>query len=189
MHVVYLKNAEAAKLAATLRAVVSSDSSALPQTQSGTSGGSVQSGQQGGGKDGGLGSGQQGADQQSEKFGNANSGGGGGGAGWIQADTSTNTLIITAPDAVYRNLRNVIDMLDAPRPGVHRIADRRSQCRQCRPVRRAVGLSLTGDSASKYRTGVIQNFTTAGGASLAWPGHGGRAQSRLRPVDRRVPPD
>ena len=48
VHVVYLKNADATKLAQTLRAVVSSDTS-LPPTQQGTSGGSVQSGAQGGG--------------------------------------------------------------------------------------------------------------------------------------------
>jgi general secretion pathway protein D len=167
VHVVYLKNAEAAKLAATLRAVVSSDSSALPQTQSGTSGGSVQSGQQGGGKDGGLGANQSGMGQQSEKFGNSGSGGGGAGAGWIQADTSTNTLIITAPDAVYRNLRNVIDMLDARRAQVY-IESLIVEVNADNAAQFGVQWAgLTGDSNSKYRTGVIQNFSTAGGASLA----------------------
>jgi general secretion pathway protein D len=36
----------------------------------------------------------------------------------IQADTATNTLIIIAPDAVYRNLRAVIDKLDMRRAQV-----------------------------------------------------------------------
>jgi len=165
VHVVYLKNAEAAKLAATLRAVVSSDSSALPQTQQGTSGGSVQTGQQGG-KDGGMGGGQSNSlNQQSEKFGNA--GGGGGGAGWIQADVSTNTLIITAPDAVYRNLRNVIDMLDARRAQVY-IESLIVEVNADKAAQFGVQWAgLTGNSGSRYRTGVIQNFGTAGSASLA----------------------
>jgi general secretion pathway protein D len=40
------------------------------------------------------------------------------GGAQIQADPSTNTLIITAPDAVYRNLRRVIDLLDVRRAQV-----------------------------------------------------------------------
>ncbi len=37
----------------------------------------------------------------------------------IQADAPTNSLIITASDAVYRNLRNVIDQLDQRRAQVY----------------------------------------------------------------------
>ncbi len=37
------------------------------------------------------------------------------GSGMIQADTATNSLIITAPEAVYNNLRAVIDKLDERR--------------------------------------------------------------------------
>ncbi|WP_153099003.1 type II secretion system secretin GspD [Paraburkholderia hayleyella] len=39
--------------------------------------------------------------------------------GMIQADPATNSLIITASDPVYRNLRAVIDQLDARRPQVY----------------------------------------------------------------------
>ena len=45
--------------------------------------------------------------------------GGGQGSGFIQADASTNSLIITAPDAIYRNLRGVIDQLDVRRAQVY----------------------------------------------------------------------
>ena len=45
--------------------------------------------------------------------------GGGGQAGYIQADATTNTLIITAPESVYRNLRAVIDQLDVRRAQVY----------------------------------------------------------------------
>ncbi len=41
------------------------------------------------------------------------------GGGIIQADSATNSLIITAPDPVYRNLRTVIDQLDARRSQVY----------------------------------------------------------------------
>ena len=37
----------------------------------------------------------------------------------IQADAATNSLIITASDPVYRNLRSVIDQLDARRAQVY----------------------------------------------------------------------
>lgn len=37
----------------------------------------------------------------------------------IQADTATNSLIVIAPEAVYRNLRNVVDQLDRRRAQVY----------------------------------------------------------------------
>lgn len=43
----------------------------------------------------------------------------GSGGGMIQADAPTNSLIITAPEPVYLNLRNVIDQLDARRAQVY----------------------------------------------------------------------
>ncbi len=41
------------------------------------------------------------------------------GGGMIQADPATNSIIITAPDAVYNNLRAVIDKLDVRRAQVY----------------------------------------------------------------------
>ncbi|HEU4376303.1 MAG TPA: type II secretion system secretin GspD, partial [Telluria sp.] len=123
VHVVYLKNADATKLAQTLRAVVSSDTS-LPQTQQGTSGGSVASGTQGavgGQQPGGGMTGGAGTSTMSPQSPGQTVGGGmaATGAGFIQADASTNTLIITASEAVYRNLRAVIDQLDVRRAQVY----------------------------------------------------------------------
>jgi general secretion pathway protein D len=43
----------------------------------------------------------------------------GGAGGFIQADPSTNTLIITASEPMYRNLRSIIDQLDARRAQVY----------------------------------------------------------------------
>ena len=105
IHVVYLKNADATKLATTLRAAIGgpaaggahattsgANNASLPTstpvaTASGTVGGTLPFlGQQTGGQ--------------------------------IQADTATNSLIITAPEPQYRQLRAVIDMLDQRRAQV-----------------------------------------------------------------------
>ena len=167
VHVVYLKNADATKLAATLRAVVSSDASALPQAQQGTSGGSVQSSggqQQQGGQGQSLGAGQSTMNQQGnqQNF----SGGGGSTAGFIQADASTNTLIITAPDAIYRNLRGVIDQLDVRRAQVY-IESLIVEVNADNAAQFGVQWAgLTGNSSSKYRVGALQNFAGAGGSNL-----------------------
>jgi general secretion pathway protein D len=181
IHVVYLKNADASKVAQTLRAVVSQDASAVPVQQQGTSGGSIQSGTAGGsglggGSGGGLG-GQQG--QQSSigaggtggtyaQQGQATAAGGGGGqgSGFIQADASTNSLIITAPDAVYRNLRAVIDQLDVRRAQVY-IEALVVEVNAAKVSSFGVQwIGLTGDDASKYRVGGLQNFNTNGPGNI-----------------------
>jgi general secretion pathway protein D len=104
IHVVYLKNADASKLAATLRAVISGEARALSTPATGQVGGT------------GGGSGTGGA---SSTIGGAPaSAAAPSGPGQIQADTATNALIITAPDPQYRQLRAVIDKLDARRAQV-----------------------------------------------------------------------
>lgn len=175
VHVVYLKNADATKLAQTLRAVVSSDTS-LPQTQQGTAGGSVSTGASGAsGSAGGM-AGQQANGGLNQGGGTMNPqspgqtlGGGGGatGAGFIQADASTNTLIITASEAVYRNLRAVIDQLDVRRAQVYIEAlvvevnsDKASEFG-------VQWLAASGDANSRYRVGGIQNFNATSGNGLA----------------------
>jgi general secretion pathway protein D len=173
IHVVYLKNADASRVAQTLRAVVSQDASAVPVQQQGTSGGTIQAGTQGGtGGAGGLG-GQQGQQssigmggtggtfgQQSQATGGAGGAGGGAGSGFIQADASTNSLIITAPDAVYRNLRGVIDQLDVRRAQVYieaLVVEMNSQKASEFGVQ---WLGLSGTDNSKYRVGGLQSFSS-----------------------------
>ncbi|MFP5390413.1 MAG: type II secretion system secretin GspD [Gammaproteobacteria bacterium] len=171
VHVVYLKNADATKLAQTLRAVVSGDSS-LPQQQQGTQGGSVATGmgtQSGGagGTQGGQGLGQ-GNTTAGNTFGQQQqtTGTGGGSAGFIQADASTNTLIITAPDAVYRNMRAVIDLLDARRAQVY-IESMIVEVNANKTAEFGVQwLGLSGNSTSDYRVGGYQSFATAQGNNL-----------------------
>jgi len=89
VHVVYLKNAEAAKLALTLRAVMAADTSS-PAAAIASPQAAVQNQLQTGGA-----------------------------GGFIQADASTNTLIITASEPVYRNMRGIISQLDARRAQVY----------------------------------------------------------------------
>jgi len=101
IYVVHLKNADATKLAVTLRAALSAEArpgtgpaaaSAAPTTSSPGSTGTTLS--------------------SSTTSAQPSTG------GQIQADPATNTLIITAPEPQYRQLRAVIDMLDQRRAQV-----------------------------------------------------------------------
>jgi general secretion pathway protein D len=97
IHVVMLKNADATKLAATLRAVMSGETRSPSTTSTPFTGGSP------------LGQ---------PAPGNANTSASATSGGQVQADVATNSLIITAPDPQYRQLRAVIDQLDARRAQV-----------------------------------------------------------------------
>ena len=173
IHVVYLKNADASKVAQTLRAVVSQDASAVPVQQQGTSGGSIQStnntgaggagGQQGQQSSVGMGGTGNTYAQQSQAT--AAGGGGGQGSGFIQADASTNSLIITAPDAVYRNLRSVIDQLDVRRAQVYIEALVVEVTSNDAAEFGVQWVGLSGDDSSKYRVGGLQSFSVGGNSN------------------------
>jgi general secretion pathway protein D len=125
IHVVYLKNADAAKLAVTLRAALaalpgqsgsqnqnaggggassnnSASSASTPLTQNTSSSGSSSSTSLNSGPSINAAANNQ-----------PNTG------GQIQADPATNSLIISAPEPVYRELRAVIDQLDQRRAQVY----------------------------------------------------------------------
>ncbi len=119
INVVYLRNAEATRLAPLLRAIIGSDPSYNPQSTTGSglspSGGSA-TGAPGqpavgaaltGGTAPGIGA-----------IASGGTGAAGGLAGMIQADAATNSLIITAPEPLYRNIRTIIDKLDVRRAQV-----------------------------------------------------------------------
>lgn len=118
VHVVYLKNAEATKIAQTLRDVISGDTSPLnspsstPLSPTAASSGS-----------GSTGSGTSPSAGASATFSSSSSSStsksSGSGGGMIQADTASNALIITAPEAIYNNLRAVVEMLDVRRAQVY----------------------------------------------------------------------
>jgi general secretion pathway protein D len=113
INVVYLRNAEATKLAPLLRAIIAADPSFVPQTGGGglspATGTPGQPGQPG-----------QPAiqAQPSPALAAAGAGAAGGLAGTIQPDAATNSLIITAPEPLYRNLRATIEKLDVRRAQV-----------------------------------------------------------------------
>jgi len=93
MHVIYLKNADAVKMAQTLRSVLSGDTSAAAVPAPVASPGAPAN--------------------LSSSAAAAPAGG-----GMIQADAASNALIITAPSAVYNNLRAVVELLDVRRAQV-----------------------------------------------------------------------
>jgi general secretion pathway protein D len=173
VHVVYLKNADASKVAQTLRAVVSGDASAAPQPGQGTQGGAIQGTGGTGTMAGAGGASQQAGQQGGTGFGGATNtyaaqGQGGNtastpqGAGFIQADTSTNSLIITANEAVYRNLRNVIDQLDVRRAQVYieaLVVEVTSNKASDFGVQ---WIGASGDKNSDYRVGGVQSFASGG---------------------------
>jgi general secretion pathway protein D len=114
IHVVYLKNAEAVKLAETLRAIYRGDSdthgdgnsAASPMTSalatsslSGTASMPTSTGAP--------------ASLMTASPAQATT------PGIIQADAATNSIIITAPDAIYNNLRAALDKLDVRRAQVY----------------------------------------------------------------------
>lgn len=117
IYVVYLKNADAVRIATTLRAALASAQAGTPGAPGTTGATPVTAGAQ-----------QQPQQQLSQM---ASAGGGLSAAttpvsttappntgGQIQADPATNSLIISAPEPLYRQLRAVIDRLDSRRAQV-----------------------------------------------------------------------
>ncbi len=91
VHVIYLKNAQAVEVAKTLRNILSADTAALSQT-----------------------AGAQSPTAQPAKAASSQDQG----PGMIQADPGSNALIITAPEAVFANLKAVVEKLDVRRAQV-----------------------------------------------------------------------
>jgi len=130
IRVVYLKNADAVKLATVLRAAFGAGSS-------GSAGGSSGSGTSGTNTGGlsGAGTSFGGANNNAMGSNTGNSGGIGGAStaatsplsasagpstgGFVQADPTTNSLVITAPEPLYRQVRAVIEQLDARRAQIY----------------------------------------------------------------------
>jgi len=127
IHVVYLKNAEAVRVAETLRAIylgeggggggngaratsASALTSSAPASAVSTAGGAAQS---------------PATTPLNLSYGPSGSNGSSGSAssslssGMIQADPSTNSIIINAPDAIYNSLRAALDKLDVRRAQVY----------------------------------------------------------------------
>jgi general secretion pathway protein D len=167
IYVVYLKNADAVRMATTLRAALASAQAGTLSAQ-GTAGAvPVAAGGQ-----------QQQQQQQQQLSQMAGAGGGLSGAttpvsttpppstgGQIQADPATNSLIISAPEPLYRQLRAVIDRLDSRRAQVlieslivEVNADKAAEF----GIQWQAGLGSTGDR----NVGVIGTNSSLGGANI-----------------------
>jgi len=120
VHVVHLQNADATKLATVLRAAFpSADSSRGTSSSYGGSSAST-GGESSGGFSSSMTSGSGGASSSSSGSKGSSSPSVSASAqpstgGGIQADPSTNSLILTASEPRFREMRKVIDQLDAPR--------------------------------------------------------------------------
>lgn len=129
MHVVYLRNAQAGKLAQSLRGLLTGESesgvsdeargklSAMGGNSQNTQGASAQN-SSGTPTGNGVQSGYSPDKSSSASTSNDQSTAFSAGGVTLQADATTNTLLISAPDPLYRNLREVIDMLDQRRAQV-----------------------------------------------------------------------
>ncbi|WP_240950705.1 type II secretion system secretin GspD [Collimonas pratensis] len=163
VHVVYLKNADAVKLAKTLRAIVSNDTSLPTSSSSSKSSSGAGSLLQGSNSGGALNSGNSTTPSTPPSDTSSQSSGGGGGgsgaAGFIQADETTNTLIITASEPVYRNIRGVIDQLDTRRAQVYVEALVIEVTDTAASEIGVQWLALSGDKNSNYRVGGGTGFT------------------------------
>lgn len=89
IHIVYLKNADATHVAKTLRGILAGEASSAVPVTAATG--------------------------QAAAASSAVASGG----SMVQADAASNSLIITAPEAVFKNLRSVIEKLDFRRAQVH----------------------------------------------------------------------
>ena len=163
VHVVYLKNAEAIKLAQVLRAVVAGEAgvgtAALTPAVMTQATAPAQTAQ-----------GMAGAGIQPSPLTSSTAQGplpSGGVSGFIQADPTTNTLIITANEAVYRNLRAIIDQLDARRAQVY-VESLIVEVSADKAAEFGIQWAgLTGDGGSNFRVGVLTGFSTAGNNLVA----------------------
>lgn len=116
IHVIHLKNAEAVKVAETLRAIYQGEAApaqqrAAPSPFGATAPASGQAQTPGGAMSPATSPLSSFSGGQAQPTPTA--------AGIIQADPATNSIIITAPDAIYNNLRAAVDKLDVRRAQVY----------------------------------------------------------------------
>ncbi len=176
VHVVYLRNAEATRLAQVLRAVVAGETGAANPTGPTTTTPAQPTQPT---------TPQQAAGLQAPPSSPAPQQGPlptGGTAGFIQADPATNTLIITANERVYRNLRAIIDQLDARRAQVY-VESLIVEISADRAAELGVQwAALSGSGGSSYRVGILTGFSTEGNNLVR------QAASILGPNNTPLPP-
>lgn len=125
VRVVYLRNADASRVAQTLRALLSSSASPLADTKRNNTlpSAPAATGITSSSAMNGVSDPNQPPPAQPPGDGDGAPAGGSGNAGaagnLVQADNASNALILNVPDGMYRNLRGVIDQLDRRRAQVH----------------------------------------------------------------------
>ena len=112
IRVVYLKNADAAKLATVLRAAFASGSTGSGGGSTASSSNLSSSPLSGAAQTNASGASTAATTPVAASAGPST-------GGFVQADPSTNALIITAPEPLYRQIRGVIDQLDSRRSQVY----------------------------------------------------------------------
>ncbi len=158
--VVYLKNADAVKLAAVLRAAYaggsgtsssggSSSTPAAPQSSPNTLGSSTST------SSGSTSSASAQATAPVTQSAGPSTG------GFVQADPATNSLIITAPEPMYRQLRSMIDQLDSRRAQVF-IESMIVEVSGDDSADFGFQWQSIGNSNDKYIGGIGTNFGTGG---------------------------
>ena len=138
LHVVYMRNAQATRIAEVLGGLLTGQANSAPGAAGGASGGTggaqggartqntsasgMQSGQGMSGMSGSTGSSKGGLSGEQERIAREDNStqavSYSAGGATIQADPATNSLIISAPEPLYRSLREVIDQLDQRRAQV-----------------------------------------------------------------------
>jgi len=134
LHVVYLRNAQAVTLAQALRGLLTGESDNAYLEGDGARAMLSSNGMQGSSGAAASGNQNRGTGTATNTLGSGATTPGGGGQGMrlsgdqgtafsaagvtVQADATTNTLLISAPDPLYRSLREVIDLLDQRRAQV-----------------------------------------------------------------------
>ncbi len=161
IYVVYLKNADAVRLATSLRAAMASASGAGAAGAAGTAGNMAQQGTTTAAATQTL-NGQQGSTAAATPVNNANQPSTG---GQIQADPSTNSLIISAPEPQYRQLRAVIDKLDSRRAQVM-IESLIVEVNADRAAEFGIQWQSALGNSSNRNVGVIGTNSSLGGANI-----------------------
>jgi len=132
LHVVYMRNAQATRIAEVLGGLLAGQANSAPGASGGAGGAQAgaraqntaanNTAQAGMGMSGGSGSGKGGLSGEQERIARDDPGtqavSYSAGGATIQADPATNSLIISAPEPLYRSLREVIDQLDQRRAQV-----------------------------------------------------------------------
>ena len=165
---------------------LSNSNGSLPPLPSGTgNSNSLGSASSSSGGSGGMGSlGGNSGNGGSGNSGNTDDSGDQTGSGMIVADASTNSLIITAPEPVYRNLRNVIAQLDQRRAQIY-IESMIIEVSSTKTGQFGVNWLFGGGgnngvvSLGTTSSSTIANLTTAANASTVGVANAGSALSAL----------